>query len=114
MGHNADPPEHHLHGAGRSTCGSDAGDAKHRHIERHESFLREYGSSLWIHPHSTQSLVSTFELGIVIRSVDTVGAFYTTLMMGLMAQWTFDPKSAPEADQLTEGLRQVIEGITGK
>ncbi|MDX2679128.1 TetR/AcrR family transcriptional regulator [Streptomyces sp. NY05-11A] len=44
-------------------------------------------------------------------TVDTLGAFYTTLMMGLMAQWTFDPKSAPEADQLTEGLRQVIQGV---
>ncbi|CAL9603765.1 TetR/AcrR family transcriptional regulator [Streptomyces sp. enrichment culture] len=42
--------------------------------------------------------------------VDTLGAFYTTLMMGLMAQWTFDPGSAPEADRLTEGLRRVIEG----
>ncbi|MFF5254214.1 TetR/AcrR family transcriptional regulator [Streptomyces leeuwenhoekii] len=44
--------------------------------------------------------------------VDTLGAFYTTLMMGVMAQWTFDPKSAPEAGQLTEGLRQVIEAAT--
>ena len=34
--------------------------------------------------------------------------FYVTLMTGLIAQWTFDPKSAPDADQLTEGLRQVI------
>ncbi|MFG3102705.1 TetR/AcrR family transcriptional regulator [Streptomyces sp. NPDC048182] len=45
------------------------------------------------------------------ESVDTLGAFYTTLMMGLMAQWTFDPKTATEAAQLTEGLRQVVEGI---
>jgi AcrR family transcriptional regulator len=43
------------------------------------------------------------------EQVDTVGYFYLTLMMGLMAQWTFDPKSAPEAGQLAEGLRQVIE-----
>jgi AcrR family transcriptional regulator len=43
------------------------------------------------------------------EQVDTVGYFYLTLMMGLMAQWTFDPKSAPEAAQLAEGLRQVIE-----
>ncbi|MEV0174068.1 TetR/AcrR family transcriptional regulator [Streptomyces sp. NPDC050803] len=42
-------------------------------------------------------------------TVDTLGGFYTTLMMGLMMQWTFDPKGAPEADRLTEGLRQVIE-----
>ncbi|WP_320776577.1 TetR/AcrR family transcriptional regulator [Streptomyces sp. CRN 30] len=47
------------------------------------------------------------------ETVDTLGAFYTTLMMGLMAQWTFDPKTAPEAEQLTEGLRQVIRGAGG-
>ncbi|MFB7656001.1 MULTISPECIES: TetR/AcrR family transcriptional regulator [unclassified Streptomyces] len=45
--------------------------------------------------------------------IDTLGAFYTTLMMGLMAQWTFDPKGAPEAAQLTEGLRQVMDAATG-
>lgn len=47
------------------------------------------------------------------ETVDTLGYFYLTLMMGVMAQWTFDPKSAPEAEQLTEGLRKVIEGLTG-
>ncbi|OUC96273.1 TetR/AcrR family transcriptional regulator [Streptomyces swartbergensis] len=46
--------------------------------------------------------------------VDTVGYFYLTLMMGLVAQWTFDPKSAPEAGQLAEGLRQVIEAAIPK
>ncbi|MER7057459.1 MULTISPECIES: TetR/AcrR family transcriptional regulator [unclassified Streptomyces] len=44
--------------------------------------------------------------------VDTLGTFYTTLMMGVMAQWSFDPKSAPEAERLTAGLRQVIEAAT--
>ncbi|MEV5318923.1 TetR/AcrR family transcriptional regulator [Streptomyces sp. NPDC052687] len=43
---------------------------------------------------------------------DTVGLFLTTLMTGLIAQWTFDPKSAPDADRLTEGLRRVIEAAT--
>ncbi|CAL9592212.1 hypothetical protein SUDANB176_05256 [Streptomyces sp. enrichment culture] len=49
------------------------------------------------------------------EAVDTLGSFYTTLMMGVMAQWTFDPKTAPEAEQLTEGLRLLIEaaGATG-
>jgi AcrR family transcriptional regulator len=42
------------------------------------------------------------------ETVDTLGKFYTTLMSGLIAQWTFDPESAPTADELTEGLRQVI------
>ncbi|MFF7167738.1 TetR/AcrR family transcriptional regulator [Streptomyces sp. NPDC008086] len=46
------------------------------------------------------------------ETVDTLGYFYLTLMMGVMAQWTFDPKTAPEADQLAEGLRQVIEAAT--
>ncbi|CAM5672207.1 TetR/AcrR family transcriptional regulator [Streptomyces aurantiogriseus] len=45
------------------------------------------------------------------ETVDTLGYFYLTLMMGLMAQWTFDPKSAPEAEQLTEGLRRVLDDL---
>ncbi|MCF1595619.1 TetR/AcrR family transcriptional regulator [Streptomyces muensis] len=48
------------------------------------------------------------------ETVDTLGYFYLTLMMGVMAQWTFDPKTAPEADQLAEGLRQVIGAATRK
>jgi AcrR family transcriptional regulator len=43
---------------------------------------------------------------------DTLGMFYVTLMSGVIAQWIFDPKTAPTADQLTEGLRQVIEAAT--
>ncbi|GGX21236.1 TetR/AcrR family transcriptional regulator [Streptomyces lomondensis] len=46
------------------------------------------------------------------EDVDTLGYFYLTLMMGLMAQWTIDPKSAPEAGQLAEGLRKVIDAAT--
>ncbi|MGC5037894.1 TetR/AcrR family transcriptional regulator [Streptomyces sp. DT190] len=46
--------------------------------------------------------------------VDTLGYFYLTLMMGLMAQWTFDPERAPEAGQLTEGLRQIIEAAAAQ
>ncbi|MFJ4536368.1 TetR/AcrR family transcriptional regulator [Streptomyces tibetensis] len=48
------------------------------------------------------------------EQVDTLGYFYLTLMMGLMAQWTFDPESAPEAEQLAAGLRRVIEAAEGK
>jgi AcrR family transcriptional regulator len=47
------------------------------------------------------------------ETADTLGAFYVTLMTGLIAQWTFDPKTAPEADALAEGLRRVIEAATG-
>ncbi|MFE5920178.1 TetR/AcrR family transcriptional regulator [Streptomyces sp. NPDC002285] len=48
------------------------------------------------------------------ESLDTLGRFYVTLMTGLIAQWMFDPKTAPDADQLSEGLRQVIEAATRK
>ncbi|MFJ4469334.1 TetR/AcrR family transcriptional regulator [Streptomyces sp. NPDC089424] len=44
------------------------------------------------------------------ETVDTLGTFYVTVMTGLIALWTFDPKRAPTAEQLTEGLRQVIAG----
>ncbi|MET9579041.1 TetR/AcrR family transcriptional regulator [Streptomyces massasporeus] len=54
------------------------------------------------------------EEDVTDEQVDTLGYFYLTLMMGLMAQWTFDPKSAPEAGQLAAGLRQVIEGAGPK
>ncbi|MFE1945409.1 TetR/AcrR family transcriptional regulator [Streptomyces massasporeus] len=54
------------------------------------------------------------EEDVTDEQVDTLGYFYLTLMMGLMAQWTFDPKSAPEAGQLVAGLRQVIEAAEGK
>ncbi|CAL9428049.1 TetR/AcrR family transcriptional regulator [Streptomyces sp. Tu 3180] len=43
------------------------------------------------------------------ETADTLGMFYVTLMTGLIAQWTFDPRTAPEAGQLTAGLRRVVE-----
>ncbi|MFB7333464.1 TetR/AcrR family transcriptional regulator [Streptomyces adustus] len=46
------------------------------------------------------------------ETADTLGRFYMTLMSGLIAQWTFDPKTAPDGDVLTEGLRQIIEAAT--
>jgi len=46
------------------------------------------------------------------ETLETLGRFYVTLMTGLIAQWTFDPETAPDANQLTEGLRQVIEAAT--
>ncbi|MFE1444024.1 TetR/AcrR family transcriptional regulator [Streptomyces sp. NPDC058739] len=47
------------------------------------------------------------------EAVDSTGYFYLTLMMGLLMQWTFDPETAPEAAQLTRGLRQVLAGFEG-
>ncbi|MGJ5753172.1 TetR family transcriptional regulator [Streptomyces puniciscabiei] len=46
-------------------------------------------------------------------AVDTEGRLYQTLLNGLMVQWLFDPDSATNAEQLTEGLRRVIEGVRG-
>ncbi|MEV0117486.1 helix-turn-helix domain-containing protein [Streptomyces sp. NPDC050844] len=44
--------------------------------------------------------------------VDTEGRFYTTLLNGLMVQWLFDEASATDAEQLTEGLRRVMERMS--
>ncbi|MBL1086626.1 TetR/AcrR family transcriptional regulator [Streptomyces actinomycinicus] len=41
---------------------------------------------------------------------ETEGRLYQTLLNGLMVQWLFDPDSATTAEQLTEGLRRVIQG----
>ncbi|WP_225823063.1 TetR/AcrR family transcriptional regulator [Streptomyces naphthomycinicus] len=41
--------------------------------------------------------------------VETEGRLYQTLLNGLMVQWLFDPESATTAEQLTEGLRRVIQ-----
>lgn len=40
--------------------------------------------------------------------LDAEGRLYTTLLNGLMVQWLFDPESATDAAQLTEGLRRVM------
>ncbi|MER6344381.1 TetR/AcrR family transcriptional regulator [Streptomyces sp. NPDC001595] len=45
------------------------------------------------------------------ETADTLGQFLVTLMTGVIAQWTFDPKTAPDADRLAEGLRRVIAGV---
>lgn len=43
------------------------------------------------------------------ETADTLGTFYVTLMTGLIAQWTFDPASAPDGERLAAGLRRVVE-----
>ncbi|WP_395574901.1 TetR/AcrR family transcriptional regulator [Streptomyces sp. BK79] len=45
------------------------------------------------------------------ETLDTLGGFYLTLLMGLMVQWSFSPQDAPEADRLTEGLRRATAGF---
>ncbi|GGZ66200.1 TetR family transcriptional regulator [Streptomyces bluensis] len=49
------------------------------------------------------------EEDVTDRTTDTLGSFYMTMLMGIVAQWTFDPEHAPDADAITEGLLQVIE-----
>ncbi|MEY2243849.1 TetR/AcrR family transcriptional regulator [Streptomyces sp. SAS_267] len=56
-------------------------------------------------------LMGVPEEEVTDETADTLGRFYLTLMTGLIAQWTFDPKTAPDGDALTEGLRRVIEGV---
>ncbi|MFD3839112.1 TetR/AcrR family transcriptional regulator [Streptomyces sp. NPDC058642] len=46
------------------------------------------------------------------ETIDTEGRFYQTLLQGLMVQWVFNPDTATDADQLTEGLRRVAEGFS--
>ncbi|ARX86656.1 MULTISPECIES: TetR/AcrR family transcriptional regulator [Streptomyces] len=40
--------------------------------------------------------------------LEAEGRLYATLLNGLMVQWLFDPDSATDAAQLTEGLRRVM------
>jgi AcrR family transcriptional regulator len=47
------------------------------------------------------------------ETVDSLGGFYYTVMMGLIAHYNFDVESAPDAKTLTEGLRRVLAGATG-
>ncbi|WP_019058581.1 TetR/AcrR family transcriptional regulator [Streptomyces prunicolor] len=56
-------------------------------------------------------LMGVPEAEVSDETADTLGSFYMIVMSGLIMQWTFDPKTAPDAEQLTEGLRQVLEGV---
>ncbi|WP_328663575.1 TetR/AcrR family transcriptional regulator [Streptomyces sp. NBC_00328] len=42
-------------------------------------------------------------------SVDTLGKLYMTLMLGVIARYTFDADSAATAEELTQGMRQLLE-----
>ncbi|MEU6668761.1 TetR/AcrR family transcriptional regulator [Streptomyces sp. NPDC046727] len=61
-------------------------------------------------------LVSLFsgipEAEVDQETVDTEGRLYQTLLNGLMVQWLFDPDSATTAEQLTAGVRRLIQGAT--
>ncbi|WP_320774663.1 TetR/AcrR family transcriptional regulator [Streptomyces sp. CRN 30] len=59
---------------------------------------------------SDRGLVTMFmggrEEDVPEETAVTLGRLYTTLLLGLVAQWTFHPADAPDADALTEGLRR--------
>ncbi|GAA2272727.1 TetR family transcriptional regulator [Streptomyces ruber] len=63
---------------------------------------------------SDRGLVTVFmggrEEDVPEETVDTLGRFYSTLLLGLVAQWTFNPAGAPDAEALTEGLRRAAAG----
>ncbi|SPF03615.1 TetR family transcriptional regulator [Streptomyces sp. MA5143a] len=54
------------------------------------------------------------EEDVTEKDVDTLGKLLVTVMTGLIAQWTFDPPSAPEADELAEGLLRIIAATRGE
>ncbi|MHB9858851.1 TetR/AcrR family transcriptional regulator [Streptomyces sp. YIM S03343] len=60
----------------------------------------------------TSLLMGVPEEEVSDETADTLGRFYMTLMSGVISQWAFDPKTAPDGDVLTEGLRQIIEAAT--
>ncbi|MEU8712911.1 TetR/AcrR family transcriptional regulator [Streptomyces sp. NPDC048663] len=57
----------------------------------------------------TALLMGVSEEQVSDETADTLGQFYMTLMTGLIARWTFDPKTAPDGDTLSAGLHQIIE-----
>jgi AcrR family transcriptional regulator len=65
--------------------------------------------------HAASGIIPLFmggvEEDVTEEDIHTLGKFYNTLLMGVVAQWTFDPETAPDADELTEGLRRAIAGM---
>ncbi|MGW4689178.1 TetR/AcrR family transcriptional regulator [Streptomyces sp. NPDC004244] len=47
------------------------------------------------------------------RDVRTLGGLYQALLTGVMTQWLYDPEGAPTAQELTEAMRRVAEGLLG-
>ncbi|MFF4714107.1 TetR/AcrR family transcriptional regulator [Streptomyces eurythermus] len=54
------------------------------------------------------------EAEVAPERTETEGRLYQTLLNGLMVQWLFDPETATTAEQLTEGLRRVIDAAEGR
>ncbi|QEU91629.1 TetR/AcrR family transcriptional regulator [Streptomyces kanamyceticus] len=46
--------------------------------------------------------------------VEAEGRLYSVLLNGLLVQWLFDPETATTAEQLTEGMRRVMDRAATK
>ncbi|MFK0257758.1 TetR/AcrR family transcriptional regulator [Streptomyces sp. NPDC090445] len=68
-------------------------------------------------PEGRRGLASMFtgipEDELEERDVRTLGGLYQALLTGVMAQWLYDPESAVTAEELTEAMRRVAEGVVG-
>ncbi|MCX5375666.1 TetR/AcrR family transcriptional regulator [Streptomyces sp. NBC_00091] len=58
-------------------------------------------------------LTGTPEDELTERDERTLGAVCQALLNGLMIQWLFDADTAATAEEFTEGLRRIAEGLTG-
>ncbi|NYI07932.1 TetR/AcrR family transcriptional regulator [Allostreptomyces psammosilenae] len=59
--------------------------------------------------------VSGLEEGSVPeRTVRTLGSVQLALFSGVMLQWLGDPEHAPSGAEVVEGLRALMEGMTGR
>ncbi|MCX5194183.1 TetR/AcrR family transcriptional regulator [Streptomyces sp. NBC_00249] len=45
------------------------------------------------------------------RDERTLGTVYQALLNGLMIQWLFDPATAATAEEFTEGMRRIAQGL---
>ncbi|MEU3771739.1 TetR/AcrR family transcriptional regulator [Streptomyces sp. NPDC032472] len=66
-------------------------------------------------PEGRRGLASLFtgipEEELDERDVRTLGGLYQALLTGVMAQWLSNPEGAVTAEELTEGLRRIAEGV---
>ncbi|MEU6866497.1 TetR/AcrR family transcriptional regulator [Streptomyces sp. NPDC046876] len=66
-------------------------------------------------PEGRRGLTSMFtgipEEELDERDVRTLGGLYQALLTGVMAQWLSNPEGAVTAEELTEALRRIAEGV---
>ncbi|SDJ72833.1 TetR/AcrR family transcriptional regulator [Streptomyces indicus] len=58
-------------------------------------------------------LMGVEEAAVSDDEVATLGKFLTTMMTGLIAQYSFAPETAPSGRELTEGLRRLMKAADG-